>query len=287
MRHFIHHLRQIIARQGMLLARKLILASVVVLVFFILLALLGPLILPYPPNDITGPFLAPPSPQHWLGTDEIGRDVFSRLISGIRISLLVGLSVAIISTTIGVLIGLLSGFFGGKIDVMFMGITDMVLAFPYILIILVAAAIFKPGLLSIILILGLVDWPGVARLVRGSVLSIREMSFIKADQLAGLSTPYILMAEILPNAIAPVLIYTTTVMAYSILDEAALSFLGMGVQSPTASLGNMINAAQNLTILTEKIWLWLPPGLTIILIVLAINFIGDALRDHFDPNQSN
>ncbi|WP_100489328.1 ABC transporter permease [Sporolactobacillus pectinivorans] len=263
---------------------KLAFASVIIIAIFSIVAIFGLTIFPYHPNDITGPFSSPPSMQHLLGTDEIGRDVLSRLIAGMRISLFVGLSVTIISSVIGIVIGLVAGFFGGKIDVALMGLTDMVMSFPYILLLLVAAAIFKPGLLSIILILGFVDWPGIARLVRGSVLSIRETNFIKADELAGLPKTYILSSEILPNAIAPVLIYATSVMAYSILDEAALSFLGMGIQPPTASLGNMLNGAENLTILTEKLWLWLPPGIVIILLVLAINFIGDALRDSFDPN---
>ncbi|MET1249124.1 ABC transporter permease [Sporolactobacillus sp. STCC-11] len=263
---------------------KLAYVSVIVVIIFALIALFGFMITPYSPNDITGSFSSPPSMQHWLGTDQIGRDVLSRLIYGIKISLFVGVSVTIISSMIGIVIGLVAGFFGGKLDAALMGLTDMVMSFPYILLVLVAAAIFKPGLLSIILILGFVDWPGIARLVRSSVLSLRETNFIKADQLAGLPKTYILFSEILPNAIAPVLIYATSVMAYSILDEAALSFLGMGIQPPTASLGNMLNGAENLTILTEKLWLWLPPGIVIILLVLAINFIGDALRDSFDPN---
>lgn len=263
---------------------KLAFGSVIVLGIFAIVACLGFVISPYQPNAITGPFSSPPSMKHWLGTDQIGRDVLSRLIYGMKISLFVGLSVTIISSVIGIVIGLVAGFFGGKIDAALMGLTDMVMSFPYILLVLAAAAVFRPGLLSIILILGFVDWPGIARLVRGSVLSIRETNFIKADLLAGLPKTYILASEIFPNAIAPVLIYATSVMAYSILDEAALSFLGMGIQPPTASLGNMLNGAENLTILTEKLWLWLPPGIVIILLVLAINFIGDALRDSFDPN---
>lgn len=263
---------------------KLAFGSVIVLAIFVLVSIFGFTITPYHSNDITGPFSSPPSWQHLLGTDQIGRDVLSRLIYGMRISMLVGLSVTIISSSIGIVIGLVAGFFGKKIDAVLMGLTDMVMSFPYILLILAAAAIFKPGLLSIILILAFVDWPGIARLVRGSVLSIRETNFIKADLLAGLPKSYILASEIFPNAIAPVLVYATSVMAYSILDEAALSFLGMGIQPPTASLGNMLNGAENLTILTEKPWLWLSPGIVIILLVLAINFIGDALRDNFDPN---
>lgn len=165
-----------------------------------------------------------------------------------------------------------------------MRFTDMVMSFPYILLVLVSAAIFRPGLLNIILILGFVDWPGIARLVRGNVLSIREMNFIQGDRVAGMPKHYILFSEILPNTVAPILVYATSVIAISMLDEAALSFLGMGIQPPQSSLGNMLNGAQSISILTSKPWLWVPPGLMIILLVVSINFIGDALRDAFDPS---
>ena len=167
-----------------------------------------------------------------------------------------------------------------------MGFTDMVMSFPYILLVLVAAAIFRPGMWSIVLILGFVDWPGVARLVRGNVLSLRETNFIKSDITAGMPGSYILFSEILPNTIAPVLVYATNVFAVSILDEAALSFLGMGIQPPTPSLGNILNGAESLSILTGKPWLWLPAGIVIFLLVICINFVGDALRDAFDPRGS-
>jgi len=209
--------------------------------------------------------------------------VLTRLFSAVRISLLVGVLATLISTVIGVVLGLVSGFFGKWVDMVIMRLTDMIMSFPYILLVLVAAAVFEPGLWNIILILGFVDWPGIARLVRGNVLTLRETNFVKAARLAGMSRAHILFREILPNTVAPVLIYATSVLALSILDEASLSFIGMGVQPPTASLGNMLNNAQNLTILTSRPWLWVPPGLMIILLVVAINFIGDALRDAMDP----
>jgi len=162
----------------------------------------------------------------------------------------------------------------------------MVMSFPYILLVLVAAAIFEPGLWSIIWILGFVNWPGVARLVRGNVLSLRETNFIKGDIAAGMPRRYILFSEILPNTIAPVTVYATSVFALSILDEAALSFLGMGVQTPTPSLGNILNGAQSITILTSKPWMWAPAGILIILLVVSINLVGDALRDAIDPRNN-
>ena len=249
----------------------------------VLLALLAPFITPYGPNKLVGKFSAAPSAQFWLGTDQVGRDVLTRLLYATRVSLLVGFAATGIATVIGVLLGLVSGYFGGWVDMIIMRFTDMVMSFPYILLVLVAAAVFQPGLWNIILILGFVDWPVVARLVRGNVLSLRETAFIKADAVAGMSTRHTLFSEILPNTIAPILVYATSVVALSILDEAALSFLGMGVQPPTASLGNMLNGAQSITILTSKPWLWVPPGVLIILLVLSISFIGDALRDAVDP----
>ncbi len=247
-------------------------------------ALLAPVIAPYKPDDIVGPFSGAPSKEFWLGTDQIGRDVLSRLLYAMRISLLVGIMATLISTVIGVVLGLISGYFGGVADMVIMRFTDMVMSFPYILLVLVAAAVFKPGLWNIILILGFVDWPGIARLVRGNVLNLRETNFIKGNIVAGMPLRHILFSEILPNTVAPILVYATSVLALSMLDEAALSFLGLGVQPPAASLGNMLNGAQSLTVLTKQPWLWIPAGLLIVILVMAINFIGDALRDALDPN---
>ncbi len=260
--------------------------SLVVLIILGGAALLAPLIAPYDPNAIVGSFSGAPTKDFWLGTDQIGRDVFSRLLYAMRISLLVGIMATLISTVIGVVLGLVAGYFGGVLDMIIMRFTDMVMSFPYILLVLVAASIFKPGLWSIILILGFVDWPGIARLVRGNVLSLRETNFVKSNIIAGMSLRHILFSEILPNTVAPILVYATSVVALSMLDEAALSFLGMGVQPPTASLGNMLNGAQSLTVLTRQPWLWIPPGLLIVILVIAINFIGDALRDALDPTST-
>ena len=265
-------------------AHRLAKISLVVFVVLCAAALLAPVIAPYDPDEIVGALSAPPSREFLLGTDQIGRDVFSRLLYATRVSLLVGVLATLISTVIGVVLGLIAGYFGGVADMILMRFTDMVMSFPYILLVLVAAAIFRPGLWSIILILGFVDWPGVARLVRGNVLSLRETNFVKGNLVAGMPLRHILFSEILPNTVAPILVYATSVMALSMLDEAALSFLGMGVQPPTASLGNMLNGAQSITVLTKQPWLWLPPGILIVVLVISINFIGDALRDALDPS---
>ena len=258
--------------------------SLVILVVVGLAALFAPVVAPYDPDAIVGTFSGAPCKEFILGTDQIGRDVFSRLLYATRISLLVGILATVISTVIGVVLGLIAGYFGGVADMILMRFTDMVMSFPYILLVLVAAAIFKPGLWSIILILGFVDWPGVSRLVRGNVLSLRETNFVKGNVVAGMPLRHILFSEILPNTVAPILVYATSVMAISMLDEAALSFLGMGVQPPMASLGNMLNGAQSITVLTSQPWLWLPPGIMIVVLVVSINFVGDALRDAFDPS---
>ena len=258
--------------------------SLVILVVVGLAALFAPVVAPYDPDAIVGTFSGAPCKEFILGTDQIGRDVFSRLLYATRISLLVGILATVISTVIGVVLGLIAGSFGGVADMILMRFTDMVMSFPYILLVLVAAAIFKPGLWSIILILGFVDWPGVARLVRGNVLSLRETNFVKGNVVAGMPLRHILFSEILPNTVAPILVYATSVMAISMLDEAALSFLGMGVQPPMASLGNMLNGAQSITVLTSQPWLWLPPGIMIVVLVVSINFVGDALRDAVDPS---
>ena len=258
--------------------------SLLILVVVGLAALFAPVVAPYDPDAIVGTFSGAPCKEFILGTDQIGRDVFSRLLYATRISLLVGILATAISTVIGVVLGLIAGYFGGVADMILMRFTDMVMSFPYILLVLVAAAFFKPGLWSIILILGFVDWPGVARLVRGNVLSLRETNFVKGNVVAGMPLRHILFSEILPNTVAPILVYATSVMAISMLDEAALSFLGMGVQPPMASLGNMLNGAQSITVLTSQSWLWLPPGIMIVVLVISINFVGDALRDAFDPS---
>lgn len=265
------------------LRHKLGVISLIIVVILALAALLAPWIAPYDPTAITPNFNAPPSWEHWLGTDQIGRDVFSRLLYATRVSLLVGLLATALSTAIGVVLGLVSGYFGGVADMVIMRITDMVMSFPYLLLVLVAAAIFRPGLWNIILILGFVNWPSAARLVRGNVLALRESGFVKSSQVAGMPGRYLLFSEILPNTMAPVLVYATSVVALSMLDEAALSFLAMGVQPPDASLGNMLGDAQSLTVLTGQPWLWLPPGIMVVVLVVCINFVGDALRDVADP----
>ncbi|MDN3016033.1 ABC transporter permease [Paenibacillus sp. BSR1-1] len=262
---------------------RLAVAGSIFMLFIILVAIFAPLIAPKEPFQVYDEFSAPPSAEHWLGTDQVGRDLFTRLIYASRVSMIVGLGAVLIYSIIGTIVGAVSGYFGGWVDIVLMRLTDVFMSFPSLMLILVVVSILGPNLLNIIWILGLLGWPSVARLVRGSVLSLKHVDFVKSGVVLGLSTPRILFQHILPNAIAPILVQATFGIAAAIIVEASLSFLGMGVQPPTASWGNMLTDAQSLTVLTSQPWLWVPPGIMIVLVVLAINFIGDGLRDALDP----
>lgn len=264
---------------------KLAVAGLIVTVLLILVALLAPLIAPNDPKEVTGIFSAAPSAKHWLGTDQVGRDVVSRLIYATRVSLIVGFVTVALYVTFGTLIGIVSAYFGGWLDMAVMRITDMFMAFPFLMVILVIISVLGSNMTTIILVLALFSWPGVARLVRGSVLAIKQLDYVKAGVALGLSTPRILFQHIFPNAIGPIIVNATFGIASAIMSEAGLSFLGMGVQPPTASWGNMLTDAQSLTVLTDQPWLWVPPGAMILITVLAINFVGDGLRDALDSRQ--
>ena len=265
------------------LKHRLAVAGSILMLCIILIAIFAPVIAPKDPFHVYDEFSASPSADHWLGTDQVGRDIFSRLVYASRVSMLVGLGSVMIYTVIGTILGAVSGYFGGWIDIVLMRLTDVFMSFPGLMLILVVVSILGPSLWNIIWILGLLGWPSVARLVRGSVLSLKNVDFVKSGVVLGLSTPRILFQHILPNAIAPILVQATFGIAAAIIVEASLSFLGMGVQPPTASWGNMLTDAQSLTVLTSQPWLWVPPGLMIVLVVLGINFIGDGLRDALDP----
>ncbi|WP_461204796.1 oligopeptide ABC transporter permease [Clostridium sp. DL1XJH146] len=262
---------------------KMAMVSVMLMLLLIICAICASIIAPQDPYKVTSSFSAAPSVEHILGTDQSGRDVLSRLIYASRVSLIVGIGSVTISTIIGTILGLMAGYFGGWIDMTLMRITDVFMAFPQIMIILVVVAIIGPTLWNIIAVLGFLGWPPITRIVRGSVLSVKENDYVKAAVGLGLETPRILIFHILPNILAPIIVNATFGVAYAILLEAALSFLGMGVRPPTASWGNMLTEAQSLSVLTSKPWLWLPPGIMIFLSVLSVNFIGDGLRDAFDP----
>lgn len=269
-------LRRFLRRQS-LLAPGLCLVLVMSLA-----AVAAPLLAPHDPDALhLDAILAPPSSDFWLGTDRLGRDVFSRLLYGGRVSLWVGFVAVGISSLIGVTLGLVSGYFRGWVDEAIMRLVDVMLCFPSFFLILSVIAFLEPSLTNIMIVIGLTSWMGIARLVRAETLSLREREFVDAARLAGCSTARILWRHILPNALAPVLIAATLGIAGAILVESGLSFLGLGVQPPDASWVNMLQEGK--AALETAPWLSVYPGIAILLTVLGYNLLGESLRDLSDP----
>jgi peptide/nickel transport system permease protein len=265
--------------------------AVIGLVFVVVLTLvtfpLASVVAPIPPErtDLRA-VRQPPGGDHVLGTDLIGRDVLSRVVYGGRVSLAVGFFAVLIFMTIGTVLGGVAGYYGGRVDAIIMRVTDTVMAFPVIVILISIVAIIGPGLQNVMLAIGLISWTGVARLVRSQVLSIRTVDFVLAAKASGVPEQQILSRHIFPSIVGPITVAGSFGIAGAILTEASLSFLGLGVQVPTPSWGNMLNEAQSIQIIEAFPWLWVPPGLMISLCVLAINFIGDGLRDALDPRMT-
>lgn len=245
-------------------------------------AILAPILTPYDPFSLNvNMLLQPPSWQHPFGTDALGRDVFARILYGGRVSLWVGFVAVGISTAIGLILGLVSGYFGGIIDEVIMRGVDVMLCFPSFFLILAVIAFLEPGLFNIMIVIGLTSWMGVARLVRAETLSLRKRDFVLASKLAGAGPVRIILTHILPNAITPVLVSATLGVAGAILTESSLSFLGLGVQPPDPSWGNMLMEGK--VVLEIAPWLSVFPGLTILFTVLGYNLLGESLRDILDP----
>lgn len=266
------------------LRHRLAVLGTLVIVTFGLLAILADLVAPYEPDAVDlRAALRGPEDAYLLGTDRFGRDVLSRLIHASRVSLSVGVVAVSIYVTIGTVLGGVAGFYRGFIDSVLMRLTDMVMSFPALMLILVIVGLVGPSIYNVMVVIGLLGWPPVARLVRADFLSLRERDFVLAARAIGATGSRIMLRHMLPNTVGVVMVAATFGMAHAILIEAALSFLGFGVQPPTASWGNMLIDAQSLTILESMPWLWLPPGFMILISVLAINFAGDGLRDALDP----
>lgn len=253
--------------------------SMFVFLLIVLIAILAPLISPFDPTQTVGSFDEAPSAAHLLGTDDVGRDVLSRLIYGSQVSLIVGIGSVVIYTIIGVTLGLISGYFGGVVDSVIMRITEVFMAYPQFMIILVIVSLIGPNLLTVTLVMGFMGWTPICRLVRGEVMRIKSIDYVAAAVVTGYSPTTIVFKQILPNVLSPILVNCTFGIAQAILIEAALSFLGMGVQPPAASWGNMLTSAQSITILSEEPWRWIPPGIAILIAVLTINFLGDGLNE--------
>lgn len=264
--------------------RLAMVGGAVVLLLFII-SFLAPWLTPYHPSTINAwQVLQPPSWEHWFGTDELGRDVLARVLFGARISLKVGFVAVGIAVVVGTAIGLAAGFYGGWLDSILMRLVDIMLCFPTFFLILAVIAFLQPSIWIIMVVIGLTGWMGVARLVRAEVLAIREMEYIQAARCIGCSDLRIMLRHILPNALSPVLVAATLGVAGAILTESALSFLGIGVQPPTPSWGNILTSGKDY--IEFAWWLSLFPGLAILITVLSYNLLGEGIRDALDPRST-
>ncbi len=269
-----------------LLADRRTLFGAFIVCFLTLTAVFAPLLIQYEPAEQLGFALQqrPPSAAHLFGTDQVGRDVLSRVLSGIRLSLTIATLSVLLSLTIGTSVGLLAGYLGGIVDTLLMRIVDAALAIPRVLLLLVVLTLLPTGVTGLVAVLGLTSWFGTSRLVRAEVLSLREHDFIVATSALGLRRYHTLVRHLLPNVMAPVVVAATLGIGHIILIEAGLSYLGAGVPRPTASLGGIIN--DGISSLEHAWWISTFPGLVIVLIVVGFSLIGDGLRDALDPKTS-
>ncbi len=261
---------------------KLAAGGLIIVLALFLVSALTPLLAPYDPSAIdVDNILASPSAAHLFGTDELGRDVFTRMLFGAGISLKVGFVAVGIATLIGVLLGAVSGYYGGWVDIVVMRFVDIMLCFPSFFLILAVIAFLEPSIFNIMAVIGLTSWMGITRLVRAEFLSLKERDFVLAARAMGASAPRIIFIHILPNAMAPVLVSATLGIASAVLVESALSFLGIGVQPPTPSWGNILTQGQST--LGVAWWLSFYPGMAILITVLGYNLLGEGIRDAIDP----
>lgn len=259
--------------------------SLYVLVCIIALILVLPLVLELDPYAVD-PLCFKTSPGiggHLLGTDDVGRDLLARLIYGGRVTLAVALCAPLISVSIGLPLGLLAGYYRGIVETLVLRTADIFMSFPSMILMIVVMSILEPTVYIIILVIGVVGWPSMAKLVYGNVISVRKMDYIEAAKATGIRDSVILWKYVLPNSITPVWVQLAFSACFAVMNEAALSFLGCGVRPPTPSWGNIIYAAQNVTILEKCPWIWLPSGIMLMLTVICINFIGEGIRDALDP----
>lgn len=264
---------------------KMAVVGLVIVVAMVVMAIFAPLLAPHDPNyvDMTIPFLPPGSEGHLFGTDNYGRDLLSRCIYGARISIFVAVGGTIVGAIAGVLIGLVAGFFGGIVDSIIMRIADGMMSFPFVLLALILMTILGQGTFNVILAIGISNVPYFARVVRGQVHIVKKEEYCNAERVLGASSARILFLHILPNAISPIIVYFTLNVASAIISEAALSFLGMGIQPPTASWGNILSGGR--TYLRTSPHIATISGLFILLTVIGFNLLGDGIRDVFDPKQ--
>lgn len=269
-----------------MLANRLAVAGLVVLALLVIVGVFGRAIAPYGINEIDiANRLAPPSAEHWFGTDDLGRDVLSRVLVAARVSLQVGFIAVGFSLAVGVPIGLAAGYFRGGVDSVLMRMMDILFSFPAILLAIAILAVLGPGIGNAMIAIGLVYTPIFARITRGSVLVASEEVYIRAARSLGARDSRIIFLHILPNVMAPIIVQTTLSLAFAILSEAALSFLGLGVQPPNPAWGRMLSEGRNF--FQQAPWMGIFPGIAILVTVMAFNFIGDGLRDALDPKQKS
>ncbi|CQR46271.1 Glutathione transport system permease protein GsiD [Paraliobacillus sp. PM-2] len=254
-----------------------------VILLLIVTAILAPVIATHAPNDmdVTKTLLGPGQKGHLLGTDSYGRDIFSRIVYGSRISLIVGIAAVVFGAVFGSLLGLVAGYFGGKIDAIIMRFMDGMMAFPFILLAITLMTVLGQGLVNVIIAIGVSNIPGFSRVVRGQVLNVKEAEYIEVTRSLGAKHGRIIFKHIVPNSIAPLIVYATMGIAGAIISEASLSFLGLGVQPPTASWGSMLQEGKDFLVLSPELATF--SGLAILITVLGINLFGDGLRDALDP----
>lgn len=263
-------------------ARKSSVISLFIIISLILLSFAGPIFLHYSPDEINvDAILLPPSTVHWFGTDALGRDVFTRVVYGGRISLLVGFVAEGIAVVIGLILGSISGYYGGKVDSVIMRFADIMLCFPTFFLILSVITFLEPNIWNIMIVIGLTGWMQVARLVRGEFLTLREREFVLYEKVLGSSNFYIIFKHILPNALNPVIVSAAFGIAGAILTESALSFLGLGVQPPIPSWGNILTSGKDM--MEAAWWLSVFPGLFIFVSILCYNLIGEGLKEALNP----
>jgi len=267
-----------------LMGNPLAVAGVVIFSIIVLASIFAPLLTAQDPQKINlRAMLQPPSAEHWFGTDRTGRDVFARILYGGRVSILVGLGSALLAAIVGVGIGAYTGYRGGWVDTIALRISEIFMAFPQIILVLLLVSIVGQSLTNLIVIFVLTGWGGMYRMARARMLSLREEEYVQALQSFGVPTVKICYKHILPNALGPIMVNITLTTAMFILAEAGLSFLGLGVPLSIPTWGNILNVAKDIRVLENNWWMWLPVGAVISLFVLSVNFIGDGLRDSTDP----
>lgn len=269
---------------------KVAMVGLFIFLILVLSALLAPVLTPYDPYTMDFTQInKPPSGEHLMGTDEVGRDYLTRILYGGRVSMKVGLFAVGIEIVIGALVGGVAGFYGGWIDNLLMRIDEIFMSFPFLPLAITISAVVgtsvKPEqkMYIVMVIIGVLSWPGLARMIRGQILSLREQEFVQAARALGIRDSKIIWRHLIPNTVGYIIVSATMGMAAAIMSEAALSFLGLGVTPPVPTWGNLVQNARDIYVLKNRVWLWLPPGIAIFLAVMGINLFGDGLRDAIDP----